>query len=139
MAKLAREMIESRPLLGVGLNNVGVNIVDYAGPEFTGQFVYTIHDKYLLVAAESGLAAMVAFIWFLVVTIIRAVRCLRSFDPFIAWVAAGLLAGIVAQMVHMTVDIFASRAQVQALWLVAALVAATAALDETPQVDRADG
>jgi putative inorganic carbon (HCO3(-)) transporter len=134
MAELASEMIKSRPLLGVGLNNVGVNIVDYAGPSLTGQFVYTIHDKYLLVAAESGVAAMLAFIWFLVVTIVRAVRCVRSFDPLIVWAAAGLLAGILGQMVHMTVDIFASRAQVQSLWLVAALVAAVAALDESPQI-----
>jgi hypothetical protein len=126
MARLAVSMIEDRPLLGVGVNNVGVNISRYAGPRFTRQWLFTIHDKYLLVASESGLAALAAFLWFLGVTVVRGWRAARSPDLVVAGVGAGLSAGLVGQMVHMTVDIFAAREAVQSLWLVAAMLAALA-------------
>jgi putative inorganic carbon (hco3(-)) transporter len=129
MARLAVEMINDHPLLGVGLNNVAVNIDAYAGPEFTRQFVYTIHDKYLLVASESGLLALAAFLWFLGATMAGAVRSLRSQMPLVFWTAAGLLAGVIAQMIHMTVDIFASRPLVESLWLAAAILATLPAIE----------
>ncbi len=135
MARLAVTMIDDRPLLGVGLNNVAVNIDRYAGPEFTGQFVYTIHDKYLLVASESGLLALAAFTWFLAATIVQGLRCLRSRDLLVVWIAGGLLSGVIAQMVHMTVDIFASRPQVESLWIAAALLAAMAVRQTGRTVD----
>lgn len=136
MARLAVRMIDDRPVLGVGLNNVGVNIGDYAGPEFTRQFVFTIHDKYLLVASESGPFALAAFVWFLAATIANGLRCLRSRDRLAVWIAAGLLSGVIAQMVHMTVDIFASRPQVEALWIAAALLAAMAVRLPAPTRER---
>ena len=136
MARLAVTIIDARPLLGVGLNNVGVNIVYYAGPRFTRQFLFTIHDKYLLVASESGLLALAAFIWFLVATIARGLRCLRSPDLLVVWIAGGLVAGVIAQMVHMTVDIFSSRPQVQSLWIAAALLAAMATWQRANTVRR---
>jgi hypothetical protein len=136
MARLAVKMVDDRPVLGVGLNNVGVNIVDYAGPEFTRQFVFTIHDKYLLVASESGPFALAAFVWFLAATIVRGLRCLRSPDLLVVWIAGGLLCGVIAQMIHMTVDIFASRPQVESLWIAAALLAAMAVWRPAPTRER---
>jgi putative inorganic carbon (hco3(-)) transporter len=131
MARLAAKMIADRPLLGVGLSNVPLNIPDYAGPEFTRQFLFTIHDKYLLVASEAGIGALIAFVWFLAATVVYGLRCLRSADRMIVGLAAGLLAGLFGTMVHMYVDIFQSRAQVQVLWLMAGLLAAMALLSQT--------
>jgi O-antigen ligase len=128
MARLAFEMIGDRPLLGVGVNNVGVELRNYAGPQFTRQFIYTIHNKYLLVASEAGIPALLAFLWFLGATAARGARCLRSPDPLVAGLAVGLLGGFVGHLLNMTVDIFASRPQVQALWFVAGLLAALAAM-----------
>jgi O-antigen ligase len=128
MARLAIEIIRDRPILGVGVNNVGVNIPRYAGPEFTRQFIFTIHNKYLLVASEAGIPALLAFLWFLGATVARGSRCLAARDLLVSGVAAGLLAGLVGHILNMTVDIFASRAQVQALWFVAGLLAALAAM-----------
>jgi len=128
MARFAVEIIGDRPLLGVGVNNVAAVIPEYAGPEFTRQFIYTIHNKYLLVASEAGLAALLAFAWFLLATLASGVRSLRAADPVVAGLAGGLVAGLVGHMVHMTVDMFGSRASVQILWLVAALLTAMAAM-----------
>jgi hypothetical protein len=48
----------------------------------------------------------------------------RLSDPLFSPVALALTAGLLGQMVHMSVDIFQSRPQVQLLWLVAALLVA---------------
>jgi O-antigen ligase len=124
MIKLASKMIEAHPVLGLGVNNVGINIPVYAGPQFDGQWLYTIHDKYLLVWAEAGIFALIAFLWFLGVTLRRGWRSIRAGDPLLSPIALGLTAGVVGQLVHMGVDTFQAQAQVEGLWLVAALIAA---------------
>jgi putative inorganic carbon (hco3(-)) transporter len=130
LATLASRMIEDHPLLGLGLNNVSLSVPDYAGPEFDGTFVYTVHNKYLLVWSEAGILALLAFIWFLAATIRRGWRCAVADDPLLSPIALGLTAALLGQLVHMGVDLFQSRPQVQTLWFLAALLAAMSAILE---------
>jgi O-antigen ligase len=129
LMKLAGEVIRDEPLLGVGPNNFAFALPEFAGPDFTYEWLYTVHNKYLLVWAETGLAALLAFLAFLVVTLRRGWRCWQGHDPFMSPLALGLTAGVVGTMAHMTVEIFNTRAQVQLVCLVAALLAAMAALE----------
>lgn len=122
LAKMAEKMIVANPALGVGVNNYGINLPKYAGPQFDGSWMYTVHDKYLLVWAEAGIGALLAFIWFLVATLRRGWRCLKASDPTLSPIAFCLAAGVAGQIVHMAVDIFQDRPQVEGLWLVAALL-----------------
>jgi putative inorganic carbon (HCO3(-)) transporter len=131
MAHLAWDIIEDHPLLGVGANNVGGRIADYQGPEFAGQFLYTIHNRYLLAWAEAGVGAALALVWFLLATLARAGRATRAADPLVAASGVAIAAAVAAQAVHMSVDIFQSRPQTQGLWLVAGLAAAVAAMERT--------
>jgi O-antigen ligase len=130
LATLASHMIEDHPVLGVGVNNVGLNVPNYAGPQFDGTFVYTVHNKYLLVWSEAGILALGAFLWFLAATIRSGWRGSRARDPVLSPVALGLTAGVIGQLAHMAVDLFQSRPQVQLLWFVAAVLAATQAILE---------
>jgi O-antigen ligase len=128
MTRLASDMISDHPLLGVGLNNMAENIPDYAGPQYAGQFIFTVHNKYLLVWTEAGIAALLAFLWFLAATLRRGWFAVRAGDELLSPLALGLSAALAGQLVHMAVDIFENRSQVQLLWLVAALLAAMAAV-----------
>lgn len=130
LARLAVDMIEDHPLLGVGLNNAGVSIPFYAGSDFTREWLYTVHNKYLLVASESGLLALAAFLWFLVGILAAATRCLRSTEPLLAALGIGMLGALVGYTVNMSVDIFSNRAQVQMLCVLGAIVAAMAGLPQ---------
>jgi O-antigen ligase len=134
LATLASNMIRDHPLLGVGLNNVSLNVPDYAGPEYDGTFVYTVHNKYLLVWSEAGLLALLAFVWFLGATIRRGWRCANAGDPQLSPLALGLTAALLGQLVHMGVDLFQSRPQVQTLWMDAALLAAMVAITDREKV-----
>ena len=124
LIRLASNVIEDHPVLGVGANNLGLVIPTYAGPEYDGYWIYTVHNKYLLVWAEAGIGALAAFLWFLLSTLRTGWRVWRDADPFLGPIALGLTAGVIGQMVHMGVDIFQSRPQVQLLWLVAGLLVA---------------
>jgi O-antigen ligase len=128
MATLAMHMIRDHPFLGVGANNYAVNIPNYAGPQFDGTFIYTVHDKYLLVWSEAGIVALIAFAWFMCSTVARGWRAARSADPMIGPLALGLTAAIVGQLPEMAVDPFQARPDVQLLWLVAGLLSAMLAL-----------
>ena len=123
LMRLAGEIIEDHPLLGVGANNFGVVIREYAGPDYTQEWLYTVHNKYLLVWAEAGIGALLAFLWFLAVAIRRGWHCWRSADPLLSPLALGLTAGSVGYAVHMTVDMFNGR-QPELLWLAAGLLTA---------------
>jgi len=123
MMRLAMKIIKDHPLLGVGANNFAVMIPHYATPEFTG-WLHTVHNKYLLVWAEAGLGALVAFLLFLLTTVRHGWRSWKLDDPLLSPLALGFIAGIVGQMSHMFLDLFHGRPQVQGLWLVAGLIVA---------------
>jgi O-antigen ligase len=121
---LAWNIIRDHPLTGVGANNFAVILGDYVTPQFSREWIYTVHNKYLLVWAELGLGGLIAFVWFLGETLRKSWACVRTADPLLAPLALGFTAAIVGQMTHMFFDVFHSRPQVQSLWVVAAVVAA---------------
>jgi len=124
LMKLAFRMIADFPLLGVGANNFIVMIERYAKGELAWAWLYLVHNKYLLIAAETGICALAAFIWFLLSTLRRGWLCTKTNDSLLAPIALAFVAAIVGNMVHMLVDILHSRPAVQQLWLAAGLIAA---------------
>jgi putative inorganic carbon (HCO3(-)) transporter len=125
LIQMALQIIADHPQLGVGVNNCALVAAKYARKgSFREEWFYTIHDKYLLVGVETGLVGLAAFLWFLLATLWAGWRGWRRQDPLLSPIALGLAAAVLGQMVHMTVDVFNSRPQVQTLWLCAALAAA---------------
>ncbi|HEX3722417.1 MAG TPA: O-antigen ligase family protein [Nitrolancea sp.] len=128
LIKLAFHMIEQHPLFGVGANNFGINISRYATPEFSADWLYTVHNRYLLIWAEDGIGALIAFVIFLLGTLRNGWRCRQISDRALAMLSVGLMAGVLGQMIHMMVDILNGRQQVQPLVIVAGLIAALVAM-----------
>ena len=128
LIRLAFHMIKQHPLLGVGANNFGINISRYATPEFSADWLYTVHNHFILIWAEDGIAALVAYVAFLIGTLRSGWRCRKISDQGLALLSIGLMAGVVGQMIHMMVDILNGRQQVQLLVIVAGLLAALVAI-----------
>ncbi len=132
LMRLAFAMILDHPLLGVGANNFAAAWAPYLTPDISHEWIHTVHNKYLLVWAETGIVGLGAFLAFLLGSLERGWQIVTTHDPFLAPVALGLMAGIIGQMVHMQVDIFTGRPQVQMLWLVAGLLTAMSRLIIAP-------
>jgi putative inorganic carbon (HCO3(-)) transporter len=126
LMNLASRIIGDNPVLGVGANNFTVAMEGYLTPEFRNgrTFLFAVHNKYLLVWAETGIGGLLAFLAFLLLSLRRGWQCWKFQDRLLSPLALGLTAGIAGHMVHLTVDHFRSRPTQQLLWLVAGLLVA---------------
>jgi putative inorganic carbon (HCO3(-)) transporter len=131
---LAWKMIQDRPVLGVGANNFAPAISRYAGPEFTGVWLRTVHSLYFLVWAEAGFGALLALLWFLGSSLTRGWRAFARAGP-LSPLALGLTASILSAMVTMGVERFIQRSLLELWWLVAALLVAIEALGRGRQLN----
>lgn len=123
---LAFRIIEAHALLGIGANNFALVMLEYVTPNFSeyrGDWLFVVHNKYLLVWAETGLVGLLAFVGFLAATLLTGWRGWQLHDRLLSPLALGFTAAIAAHILHMAVDLFSGRPQVQTLWLCAALIA----------------
>jgi O-antigen ligase len=124
--QLALNIIADHPIIGVGANNYATVMVDYLGPEFTGEWIFTVHNRYLLIWAEAGFLGLLSWLAFLGLTIYYGYQCWRLNDRFYSILGLGAVAGILAHMLHMTYDIFNARTLFQPLLTNAAFITAIA-------------
>ena len=125
---MAWDIIRDRPALGVGANNYTQALAPRT-PEFGNEWLFTVHNQYLLVWAETGTVGLAAYLWFLLATLRRGWQRWKRPDSLLAPLALGFTAGLMGQMLHMQVDIYSSRPQVQLLFVVAALIGAMSRID----------
>ena len=122
-------MFEVSPLFGVGPNNQTVAMRPYAqSAAFRGGFVYVVHNRYVQVLVETGIAGLLAFLFFLLSTLRHGWHAWLCDAGNASAVALGFTAGLLGDLVHMNMDTFNGRFQVQQLWLVAGLMIALARL-----------
>jgi len=122
--RLAGVMIADHALLGVGVNNFALAMRPYLAHGFSGEFLYTVHNTYLLVWAESGLGGLIAFVWFLIAILRQGSKCWRSRDPLFTLPALGCSAAVIGFMVQMSFDPFRSDAANHMLWFFGGLLTA---------------
>jgi O-antigen ligase len=121
---LAFRIIADYPLLGAGSNNFSVVMDRYLTPEFRHGFLYAVHNKYLLIWAETGIGGLLAYLAFLYCSLRKGWECWKQSDGFLSILALGITAGIVGHMVHMSVDLFRVGPVQELLWLFASLLTA---------------
>lgn len=143
LAAIAAEMIQDKPLFGVGAGNCHAAGRRYANQgKYRSLWYYTVHNKYLLVWIETGLLGLVAFLLVLFSGIRDGISTWVMKDRFLATIGLGIVLGLLGQMMHMGVDIFNSRTQVQALWCILGALAAIRVLadekSDEENIDKAD-
>jgi len=121
----AMETISHRPIFGYGAGNCHLACRPVANSgKFRSEWYYTIHCKYLLVWIETGIVGLIAFLIMLLNGIRYGLTAWLSYDRLVSPLGFACAAAIFGHMVHMMVDIFNSRSQVQALWVIFGLSAA---------------
>ncbi len=120
------DMIQSRPILGIGPGNSAFNKV-YPLFQQAGYTALSAYSVFLEVAVETGLIGLGCLIWLLMVTFtqgwmqLQRLRQLRHRDAF--WLM-GAIATMVGMLSHGIVDTVWYRPQVSTLWwMMVAIVA----------------
>jgi O-antigen ligase len=83
-----------------------------------------VHNKYLLVAAETGFISLIPFLWFLLATLRRGWEITKFNGRLISPLALAFTAAFLGSMIHMLVDVYHGRPALQLLLLIAGLIAA---------------
>jgi O-antigen ligase len=104
--EMAYDIFTDNPLFGIGLNNYTEVMHDY---DFTEEGVeslthHPVHNIYLHIAAEMGIFGIAAFIWFTATIFFEGIKYIISNKCLMIYVVTGMLAGIVAFLVHGLVD-----------------------------------
>jgi O-antigen ligase len=116
-------MIRAHPLLGVGPEQVGKQYEQYIPPDVprplpTGYYGH-LHNIYFHYAAERGLPALAALLWFLGRALYDFARTLRGLPPSAEsrWILQGAIAVILAMMVGGYEEVNLGDSEVLALFL----------------------
>ncbi len=97
---------------------------EYAIVQIQHVWLATVHNKYLLVCAETGIGGLLAFLYFLLSSIGKGWKCWKLQDPLLAPLALGIATAIIGHMIHANFAMFQGRVSIQSLWLNSALVVA---------------
>lgn len=135
LAEIAVGTIKKAPIVGHGAGNCHIACEKVAEESrYRSEWYFTIHCKYLLVWVETGLIGLVAFLLMMGNSVRYGISAWRKQRTrLLAVLGLGLSAAILGHMVHMLVDIFNSRSQVQLLWAVFGIAAAVYKLSHAPE------
>jgi putative inorganic carbon (HCO3(-)) transporter len=127
LRRIGVEMIRAHPWLGVGPEQVGKQYQQYIPPDIprplpTGYYGH-LHNIYYHYAAERGLPALAALLWFLGRALYDFARTLRRLpssrasDYDARWVSHGAIAVILAMMVGGYEEVILGDSEVLAMFL----------------------
>lgn len=122
LMRIALDVIREHPLIGVGINNLPLVMGEYRVIDYGGTWLFQVHNKYLLVWAETGTFGLLAFLGFLGTSFWTGWRIVALRHPLWSPVALGVVGALTAHALHMLVDSFTARGQVQLLWVLSAVL-----------------
>jgi O-antigen ligase len=94
--RIAWSVIAAHPITGIGTGAYSQRFKDYLPSDLADQWLYTVHNEFLLRTAETGIAGGIAFIVFLVVGFRIARRLSRDPTFSLRTLGLGCSAGILA-------------------------------------------
>jgi putative inorganic carbon (HCO3(-)) transporter len=131
--QIALNMIKEHPIAGIGLNNFsivmdqrayspnGISDVQqgYIGGEF---FRLVVHNKFLLIASQTGLVGLGLFIWIIVLVFSHSWNLARHSQRLFAGLGIGFLSAFGGSLVNMMFDIYNSDLLITIFWVLVGLV-----------------
>lgn len=97
MLHIGEHMIADHPLAGVGPNMVERRYAEYRGPDAVVKINPHLHNVPLQIAAERGLPALAAWMWFIVALVADLWRRFRTSDqPFLPAAALAAVTALLA-------------------------------------------
>ena len=135
LQEMALMVIESRPILGVGPGAYPMEFRNYAVDRgFNGYWAFTVHNHYMLRAAEAGLPGLIAMLWLFWRAWMLAWGSMRLRSPVTSRLGLGVAAGMVALFFQFYFDIGDGSCVHFALWCLFGLLEALRTLEERGEI-----
>jgi len=125
LMKVASNVIQNHPFLGVGLNNYvqAARKYDYTPEKLTTSWNTAVHNVYLFIAGEVGLFGLVFFVYLLIKVLWHLLPAVRMADPLISNFSLGIMSGLLALLMHWMTDL-GSWPSINWFWFVLGLAVA---------------
>lgn len=120
LTRVAWKMYESHPVVGVGLGTYATVKRQYLPEDWRG-WLYTVHNQYLLILAETGGLGLSIFLLLCGTILKRAYVGIRQIAVAYRPLQIALVAALLAVYWEMYWDIFNGRQQGHILWFLVAL------------------
>ena len=104
LMRMALQVIGAHPIFGIGAGAYSFNFGNYLAAGQEDNWLYVVHNAYLLRWAETGIFGLIALLAFLFYALRDGSRLMRSSDPQLAIYGVGFTAGLVAMMWEMWWD-----------------------------------
>jgi putative inorganic carbon (HCO3(-)) transporter len=104
--EVAYNIIKDNPLIGIGINNYTKIVEKYDVTEEGLESLtrYAVHNIFLHIAAEMGIFGLAVFLWLMFSILVEGVSYIILNKNFMAYTVVGMVAGIIAFLVHGFVD-----------------------------------
>jgi putative inorganic carbon (HCO3(-)) transporter len=127
LAQTALAIIKDHPWVGIGLNNYMLVSPQYYARALAPQIPFVVHNAFLLIAAETGLVGLMAFLCLLASLLLRAWQIIDQAPNDTVWIAGvGIFCGFIALGLHSMTDyaLLGSPQVFTQFWLLGGLAAA---------------
>lgn len=104
LVTIAAAMIASHPLTGVGINTATNQVYNYAAQAGVSGWVFIVHNQFLLVACETGLPGLAAFLLVIGVGLRAAYRCMYATDVMVQETGAVVFWSLIALIWALNLD-----------------------------------
>ncbi len=102
---IALSMVEAHPFTGVGVSNFIPVMAHYDPTNVMRYFPATVHNLYLLEAAEAGIPGLLLFLLVFGLVLVLGLRTLKDMeDVGSRWVAAAIIAGLTGFLISQLAD-----------------------------------
>jgi putative inorganic carbon (HCO3(-)) transporter len=98
--EVGTKMIKDHILFGVGPERVFTEFPNYYGGPLNTFYYGHLHNNFLQIAAERGIFALAAFLWFLIELFRSLLRYLRDEDGELRWTTIGSIGALIAFVLH---------------------------------------
>jgi len=129
LMRMAVIVITENPIFGVGLGAYDIVYKQYLTPELAEKWLWTVHNYYLLRAAETGLPGGFAWILLLVMGLRQTLRLSKSSRLLIRTLALGIGAAIIALSHQMYWDMWTHVTAQGLFWFILGLLGAAESIE----------
>lgn len=118
----AANMVKAHPIIGIGINTYDEEMDKYVPSDLAYEWMYVVHNKYMLLWSETGPLGLLGFLWVLAAALRRVLRLTGSRDPLISRAAIALFGSLMVISIHMLFESYGGGPPLLQFWLIIGMI-----------------